>query len=149
MSNIISRIPKTTSPLTKFIRTTEGWLVVVFNGAMLIVPIVSNFPAVQAAKWAGIVNAAVVISRSGLKGLALFATTTGMTPIAPGSVPPELSGLPDDNTSDPTASMSDKPQSGVKPDVGTPVGEPSSDVLNTGPSPGADVPGATARRPRQ
>lgn len=154
---MLSKIPQTTTPLTKFIRTTEGIVLVVFNLTLLIVPIVTNFPGVQAAKWAGIVNTAAIISRSGLKAVAVFAQNTGLQPIEPSGVPAVLDGMPTDNTSA-TASMDTVPQSGVTPDPGMPVEEPSTDVppppaapsggTGTGPLPGTRVPGAQARRQR-
>ena len=57
-------IPKFSSVQTKMIRTYEGILVIAFNGAMLIVPIVTNaLPAATAVKYAAIVNTGAVIAR--------------------------------------------------------------------------------------
>lgn len=64
-------IPKTTTPLTKFIRTLEGIVVVVVNCVLIIVPIVtSSLPATVAVKYGAIFNMVVVASRSILKGIA-------------------------------------------------------------------------------
>lgn len=64
-------VPKTTDPLTKFIRTGEGVLVFLFNIALLVVPIVSNsLTAAESAKWATIIDGVAVISRTGLKMVA-------------------------------------------------------------------------------
>lgn len=120
MSSITSLIPKTTTPLTKFIRTTEFWLVVIFNAAMLIIPILTNaLPATQAVKYAAIVNTATVIARSGLKAIASIGTSTGLTPLAPADVPLQLAGIPTTDTADST--LAAPPETSVKPDPGTPV----------------------------
>jgi hypothetical protein len=64
-------IPKTTEPLTKFIRTGEGVLVVAFNIALLVIPIVSNsLSASESAKWATIIDGIAVVCRTGLKMIA-------------------------------------------------------------------------------
>lgn len=74
-------IPKTTTPLTKFIRTGEGILVFAFNIALLVVPIVSKaLTPGEAVKWAGIIDAVAVASRTGLKVVSLFAQQTGIQP---------------------------------------------------------------------
>jgi hypothetical protein len=73
------KIPKTTDPKTKFIRTGEGVLVFAFNVAMVVVPIVSSaLSAEQAVKYAAILNAVAVFSRSGLKAAALLPRVTGV-----------------------------------------------------------------------
>jgi hypothetical protein len=64
-------IPRTTDPMTKFIRTGEGVLVFGFNLALLVVPIVSgSLSAAQSAKWATIIDGIAVVSRTGLKMVA-------------------------------------------------------------------------------
>jgi hypothetical protein len=86
-------IPKFTSPQVKFIRTGEGILVYLFNGAMIIIPLLSSsLSPVEALKWAGVVNAATVISRSGLKALTAFAGMTGIKP----DVVQQPAGISDD-----------------------------------------------------
>lgn len=76
-------IPKTTTPLTKFIRTLEGWIVVVVNVALIAVPIITNsLSATAAVKYGTIFNAIVVASRSILKGVASFSPIFG-APITP------------------------------------------------------------------
>lgn len=66
----MSIIPKTTSPLTKFIRTGEGILVFACNLALLIVPLATSaLSANQALKYAVILNGATVVARSILKAL--------------------------------------------------------------------------------
>lgn len=141
--SVLNKIPATTAPLTKLIRTTEGILVVLFNLTMLVVPIVSTFPATQAVKWAGIVNASTVISRQGLKAIATLSKTTGLTPIEPTGVPTSLDGLPIDDA-DATASMLDAPQSGVTPDPGTPDNPTEPEPLT---SPTTDVPQPVSTEP--
>ena len=72
-------IPEKTDPKTKFIRTGEGVLVFAFNVAMLVVPIVSSaLSAGQAVKYAAILNAVAVVSRSGLKIAALIPKATNV-----------------------------------------------------------------------
>lgn len=84
-------IPKTTTPLTKFIRTGEGVLVFAFNLAMLIVPIVSNSLSPEdAVKWAGIVNGVAVISRTGLKVVTEFSKASGIEPQPIGALTPQV-----------------------------------------------------------
>jgi hypothetical protein len=61
-------IPKTTTPMVKFVRTGEGLLVVAFNIALLVVPIVSSsLTPAQAVKWAAVINGVAVVARTGLK----------------------------------------------------------------------------------
>jgi hypothetical protein len=63
-------VPHWTVPQAKLIRTLEGWLVVAFNLAMVVVPIVSSaLPAATAAKLAAGVTAATVIARQLAKGI--------------------------------------------------------------------------------
>jgi hypothetical protein len=79
-------VPRTTTPLGKFIRTGEGILVFGFNIAMVVVPIVSNsLSPAQAVKWAGIVNGIAVVARTGLK---IVSVTQGVTGLAPVQLPP-------------------------------------------------------------
>ena len=81
-------IPKTTKPLGKFIRTGEGILVFAFNIALVVVPIVSNaLTAEQAVKWAAIINGITVLSRTGLK---MVAVSQGVTGIAPQQLNPAV-----------------------------------------------------------
>jgi hypothetical protein len=69
----MSSIPTTTTPLAKFIRTGEGVLVFAFNGALLVVPIVSGaLTPEQAVQWAAIINGVTVVSRTGLKIVAVL-----------------------------------------------------------------------------
>jgi hypothetical protein len=82
-------IPKTTDPLSKFIRTGEGILVFAFNIALLVVPIVSNaLTPAQSAKWAAIIDGITVICRTGLK---MVATKTQAAARQPVSAAPALS----------------------------------------------------------
>lgn len=61
-------IPKTTTPMVKFVRTGEGMLVVAFNIALLVVPIISSaLTPAQAVKWAAVINGVAVVARTGLK----------------------------------------------------------------------------------
>jgi hypothetical protein len=81
-------VPRTTDPLTKFIRTGEGVLVFAFNLAMVLVPIVSDALTPQeAVKWAAIVNAVTVVSRTGLKIVSL---AKGITTVAPQQLNPNV-----------------------------------------------------------
>lgn len=147
MNKLATIIPKTTTPLTKFVRTAEGWLIIAFNGVVLLATLFGSLPNTQALKWAGVVNTATVLARSGLKAIAAFSKGSGLTPIEPGGTPTELGGLPADNTSA-EATLSDKPQSGVTPDPGQAMGETSTPIggIGTGPAPGANIPGARRRK---
>jgi hypothetical protein len=61
-------IPKTTTSMVKFVRTGEGLLVVAFNIALLVVPIISSaLTPAQAVKWAAVINGVTVVARTGLK----------------------------------------------------------------------------------
>ncbi|HUA45455.1 MAG TPA: hypothetical protein VMA77_09530 [Solirubrobacteraceae bacterium] len=72
-------IPRKTDPKAKFIRTGEGILVFAFNVAMLVIPIVTSaLSATEAVKYAAILNAVAVFSRSGLKAAALLPQVTGV-----------------------------------------------------------------------
>lgn len=80
----MSSIPTTTTPLAKFIRTGEGVLVFAFNGALLVVPIVSSaLTPEQAVQWAAIVNGVTVVSRTGLKIVAVLESASGDDAPAP------------------------------------------------------------------
>ena len=74
-------IPKTTTSMVKFIRTGEGMLVVAFNIALLVVPIISSaLTPAQAVKWAAVINGVAVVARTGLKMTSLIQTGAGATP---------------------------------------------------------------------
>lgn len=89
MQNLLNLIPKQTSPLTKFIRTTEGWLVVGANVALIVTPIVSNALSASKAATLGIIlNGVTVVSRSVLKAI------TSLSPILGAPIDPNLSGAP-------------------------------------------------------
>jgi hypothetical protein len=61
-------IPKTTTSMVKFVRTGEGLLVLAFNIALLVVPIISSsLTPAQAVKWAAVINGVAVVARTGLK----------------------------------------------------------------------------------
>src|SRR4249920_3264238 len=76
-------IPKTTTSMVKFIRTGEGLLVVAFNIALLVVPIVSSsLTPAQAVKWAAVINGVAVVARTGLKMTALVRAGAGAAPEA-------------------------------------------------------------------
>jgi hypothetical protein len=84
-------VPRTTTPLGKFIRTGEGILVFAFNIAMVVVPIVSNsLSPAQAVKWAGIVNGIAVVARTGLK---IVSVTQGVAALA-AALPEDLARTP-------------------------------------------------------
>ena len=88
-------VPKTTNPLSKFIRTGEGILVFAFNLVLLIVPIVSNaLTAEQSAKWAAIIDGIAVVSRTGLKAVATVQGVTGIAPEQIGTFPPNAVQAP-------------------------------------------------------
>jgi len=71
-------IPKTTTSMVKFIRTGEGLLVVAFNIALLVVPIISSaLTPAQAVKWAAVINGVAVVARTGLKMTSLVQTGAG------------------------------------------------------------------------
>lgn len=74
-------IPKITSPLAKFIRTGEGILVFLFGTAATVVPIITNsLTPAESLKWGGIVTGVALVSRTGLKAVALLAQQTGIQP---------------------------------------------------------------------
>ena len=76
-------IPKTTTSMVKFIRTGEGMLVVAFNIALLVVPIISSaLTPAQAVKWAAVINGVAVVARTGLKMTSLIQAGAGATPAA-------------------------------------------------------------------
>lgn len=65
------RIPTFSQPLTKFIRTLEGLIVLGSNVALVLAPIVSSHVSpTQAIKYGAILNSVTVFSRSLLKGVA-------------------------------------------------------------------------------
>jgi hypothetical protein len=72
--------------MVKFIRTGEGLLVVAFNVALLVVPIVSSaLTPAQAVKWAAVINGVTVVARTGLKMTSLVQSGTGAAPDAAGT----------------------------------------------------------------
>lgn len=84
-------IPKTTTSMVKFIRTGEGMLVVAFNIALLVVPIISSaLTPAQAVKWAAVINGVAVVARTGLKMTSLIQTGA-----APGAATAAASEAPD------------------------------------------------------
>lgn len=83
-------IPKTTTSMVKFVRTGEGLLVVAFNIALLVVPIVSSsLTPAQAVKWAAVINGVAVVARTGLKMTSLVQTGTVAAPDAAIAASPE------------------------------------------------------------
>lgn len=90
-------IPQTTTPLTKFIRTLEGWIVVLVNGTLIIVPIVTSaLPATTAVKYGTIFNGIMIASRSILKGIASLSPLIGspVTPSGLDAIEEDVSGAP-------------------------------------------------------
>src|ERR1039458_2351915 len=78
------RIPKLSAPLTKFVRTTEGLLVLFSNVALVLVPIITNsLSAKDAATLGVILNGSTVIARSLLKGIAALNVAGLPVPHAP------------------------------------------------------------------
>jgi hypothetical protein len=72
MNPKVPQVPQYTTPLTKFIRTFEGWLVIIATAALILVPIITSaLPVELAAKLGAGLAAITVASRSILK---LFAT---------------------------------------------------------------------------
>jgi hypothetical protein len=82
-------VPKLTSPLTKFIRTTEGILVIAANGVLIIVPLAGSLPWGTSVKYMAILNGITVVSRSVLKGIASLSPALG-APTFPAGLPPAL-----------------------------------------------------------
>ncbi len=79
-------MPRFSSVQTKFIRTTEFWLVAVFNLAMLIVPLATSpavMSATSAAKYVAIVDAVAVGARQLAKGVAAWQSPLLATSTAP------------------------------------------------------------------
>src|SRR5215475_8138736 len=87
-------IPQSTTSMVKFVRTGEGLLVVAFNIALLVVPIISSaLTPVQAVKWAAVINGVAVVARTGLKMTALVQGGTAAAPdTATADVPDESEG---------------------------------------------------------
>jgi hypothetical protein len=121
----MSSIPVTTTPLTKFIRTGEGVLVFAFNGALLVVPIVSGaLSAEQAFQWAAIINGVTVVSRTGLKIVSALesGSSAGAPPPPvpyPESAGPVATGDADLAPAAPAADLepADSPHMPIEPDV--------------------------------
>ena len=83
-------IPESTTSMVKFVRTGEGMLVVAFNIALLVVPIISSaLTPAQAVKWAAVINGVAVVARTGLKMTALVQAGTAASP------EPAVAALPD------------------------------------------------------
>lgn len=83
-------IPKTTTPMVKFVRTGEGMLVVAFNIALLVVPIISSaLTPAQAVKWAAVINGVAVVARTGLKMTSLVQAGALAAPDAAIAASPE------------------------------------------------------------
>lgn len=77
-------IPRTTQPLTKMIRTLEGWIVLGANAALIIVPIVTNsLSAAQAVKYGAILDSVAIGARTALKAVAQWKQGTSLDPITP------------------------------------------------------------------
>jgi len=94
-------IPKTTTSMVKFVRTGEGLLVVAFNIALLVVPIVSSaLTPAQAVKWAAVINGVTVVARTGLKMTSLVQGGTAASPEAAPVVAPMDAAHIDDLVSD-------------------------------------------------
>ena len=92
-------IPKTTTSMVKFIRTGEGMLVVAFNIALLVVPIISSaLTPAQAVKWAAVINGVAVVARTGLKMTSLLQTGAGATPGAATAAASEAPDVAADGT---------------------------------------------------
>jgi hypothetical protein len=93
-------IPTMTTPMVKFVRTGEGMLVVAFNIALLVVPIISSaLTPAQAVKWAAVINGVAVVARTGLKMTSLV---QGGAVAAPGEVAA-------DSPDEPGGAMADSP----------------------------------------
>jgi hypothetical protein len=72
----IPTVPATTTPLTKFIRTLEGIIVLAANVTLIVVPIVtSSLTASQAVKYGVILDSIAVVARSVLKAVAALGTS--------------------------------------------------------------------------
>lgn len=77
------KVPKTSAPLAKGVRTLEGWIVIAANVALIVIPIVtSSLPPELAAKLAAGLDAVYAISRAIIKA---FATpdTPATAPVGP------------------------------------------------------------------
>lgn len=86
--------PTVNAATRRLILTLEGWLVVAFNLAMIVVPIVSSaLPASTAVKYAAIVNTATVLARQLGKGIAAWQAPILRTPTpAPSQESVEING---------------------------------------------------------
>lgn len=63
------KIPQTTTPLTKFIRTTEGWLVVGANVLLVVVGAAGDMSLTKSATAVAVLNGVTAVSRSVLKAI--------------------------------------------------------------------------------
>jgi hypothetical protein len=94
-------IPKTTTSMVKFVRTGEGLLVVAFNIALLVVPIVSSaLTPAQAVKWAAVINGVTVVARTGLKMTSLVQSGSAASPETAAVAAPMDAAPIDDPVSD-------------------------------------------------
>jgi hypothetical protein len=82
--------------MVKFVRTGEGMLVIAFNMALLVVPIISSaLTPAQAVKWAAVINGVAVVARTGLK----------MTSLIQGGAVPAPDAVAADSTDEPEGAM--------------------------------------------
>jgi hypothetical protein len=103
-------IPKTTTSMVKFVRTGEGLLVVAFNIALLVVPIISSaLTPAEAVKWAAVINGVAVVARTGLKMTSLVQAGAGAAPATTITADPATAAAPiDDSHIDDAVSDSDE-----------------------------------------
>lgn len=75
-------VPKFTAPLTKAIRTLEGWVFAIATITPWVISLIpsTHLPTHVAAEWSTISAVALGASRSALKGVALVKGTTGINP---------------------------------------------------------------------
>jgi hypothetical protein len=113
-------IPEMTTPMVKFVRTGEGMLVVAFNIALLVVPIISSaLTPAQAVKWAAVINGVAVVARTGLKMTSLVRGGTGAAPEAVAADLPE----------EPEAAMAADPEGPEEATAAAPLADANIDDL--------------------
>lgn len=81
------RRQRTTDPLTKLIRTTEGVVLFAFNAASITLAAVNDISPSTAVKYTAIFNAIAFASRQALKAAAVLAPGAGLDPNVIPSLP--------------------------------------------------------------
>lgn len=75
-------VPKLTQPLSKAIRTLEGWVLAVATAVPWVISLVpsTHLPTHVAAEWSAITAVALGVSRTALKAVTVVKSATGIAP---------------------------------------------------------------------